>query len=57
MKNQALYSSKDKIKKIKMSSAAFLFGVLRVKYEIGLICVRPGIDQTYKVQTISCHQM
>ena len=31
MKNQALFSSKDKSKTIKMSSAAILFGALRVK--------------------------
>ena len=31
MKYQALFSLKDKSKKIKMSSAAFLFGALRVK--------------------------
>ena len=31
MKNQALFSLKDKSKKIKMPSAAFLFGALRVK--------------------------
>ena len=30
MKNQALFFSKDKSKKIKMSSAAILFGALRV---------------------------
>ena len=31
MKNQALFSSKDKRKNIKMSSAAILFAALRVK--------------------------
>ena len=31
MKLQALFSSKNKSKKIKVSSAAFLFGALRVK--------------------------
>ena len=31
MKNQALFSSKDKSKKIKVSSAAILLGSLRVK--------------------------
>ena len=31
MKHQALFSSKDKSKKIKMSSAAILLGALRVK--------------------------
>ena len=31
MKNQALFSSKDKNKKNNMSSAAILFGTLRVK--------------------------
>ena len=32
MKHQALFSSKDKTKKIKVSSAAILRGALRVKY-------------------------
>ena len=31
MKNQALFSSKDKIKKIKCRLLHFLFGALRVK--------------------------
>ena len=31
MKNQALFSSKDKSKKVKMSSVEILFGALRVK--------------------------
>ena len=31
MKHQALFSSKDKSKKIKVSSAAILFGAIRVK--------------------------
>ena len=31
MKHQALFSSKDKSTKIKVSSAAILFGTLRVK--------------------------
>ena len=34
MKNQALFTSKDKSKKIKMSSAAILFGALRVNCSI-----------------------
>ena len=34
MKNQALFSSKDKSKKKKMSSAAIFFGALRVKNHI-----------------------
>ena len=33
MKNQALFSSKDKSKKIEMSSAAILFGAFRFKNE------------------------
>ena len=39
IKNQALFSLKDKSKKIKMSSAAifeFLFGTLKVKYPLTL---------------------
>ena len=32
MKNQALFSSKDKSKKIKCCLLQFLFGALRVKY-------------------------
>ena len=31
MKNQALFSSKDKSRKIKLPSAATLFGALKVK--------------------------
>ena len=34
MKNQALFSSEDKSKKNKMSSAAFLFGALRVNSQL-----------------------
>ena len=34
MKHQALFSSKDKSKKIKVSSAAILFGALRVKHSV-----------------------
>ena len=34
MKNQALYSSKDKSKKLKCRLLQFLFGALRVKYFI-----------------------
>ena len=33
MKNQALFSSKDKSKKLKCRLLQFLFGTLRVKYE------------------------
>ena len=32
MKNQALFSSKDKSKKLKCCLLQFLFGALRVKY-------------------------
>ena len=32
MKNEALFSSKDKSKKIKISSAAILFGALWVNF-------------------------
>ena len=33
MKNQALFSSKDKSKELKCCMSQFLFGVLRVKIE------------------------
>ena len=33
MKNQALFSSKDKSKKLKSHLLQFLFGALRVKFE------------------------
>ena len=46
MKNQALFSSKDKSKKSKCRLLPFLFGALRFKHEIGLICVRLDTDQT-----------
>ena len=34
MKNQALFSWKDKSKKLKCRLLQFLFGALRVKYEL-----------------------
>ena len=34
MKNQALFSSRDKIKKIKCFLLQFLFGALRVNFKI-----------------------
>ena len=34
MKNQALFSSKDKSKKLKCRLLQFLFGALRVKYKL-----------------------
>ena len=37
MKNQALFSSKDKSKKLKCRLLQFLFGTLRVKQEAGEI--------------------
>ena len=33
MKNQALFSSKDKIKKLKCRLLQFVYGALRVKYQ------------------------
>ena len=39
MKNQALFSSKDKSKKLKCLLLQFLFGALRVKY---LVIVLPS---------------
>ena len=36
MKNQALFSSKDKSKKLKCCLLQFLFGALRVKLQEGL---------------------
>ena len=42
MKNQALFSSKDKSKKIKMSSAAsFVYGALRVKNNTIIKVIKP----------------
>ena len=38
MKNQALFSSKDKSKKIKLLSAAIWFGTLRVKQFHEITC-------------------
>ena len=40
IKNQALFSSKYKCKKIKMSSAAMSFGALRVTVNIDTFMVR-----------------
>ena len=39
MKNQALFSSKDKSKKLKCRLLQFLFGVLRVNLVYYLVCV------------------
>ena len=38
MKNQALFSSKDKSKKLKCRLQQFLFGPLRVKPKLTLTC-------------------
>ena len=38
MNNQALFSSKDKIKRLKCSLLQFLFGALRVKKNINPPC-------------------
>ena len=38
MKNQALFSSKDKSKKLKCRLLQFLFGALRVKLLFGRVC-------------------
>ena len=37
MKNQTLFSPKDKSKKLKCRLLQFLFGALRVRYEIGQV--------------------
>ena len=42
MKNQALFSSKDKCRKLKCSLLQFLFGALRVKYKGILLLERFG---------------
>ena len=39
MKNQALFSSKDKSKKLKCCLLQFLFGVLRVNIYLILLCL------------------
>ena len=38
MKNQALFSSKDKSKKLKCRLLQFLFGALRLSFANGIIC-------------------
>ena len=47
MKHQALFSSKDKCIKIKVSSAVILFGAIRVNNPLseayGLICIQADI--------------
>ena len=45
MKNQALFSSKDKSKKLKCRLLQFMFGVLRVKTKNVCVCpsFRPSI--------------
>ena len=42
MKNQALFSSKDKSKKLKCHLLQFLFGILRVK-----LGIKEGIPNAY----------
>ena len=60
MKNQALFSSKDKTKKVKCRLLQFLFGALRVKIYIlrsrcahicfkGLLLTLLGSDKTYRI--------
>ena len=44
MKNQALFSSKDKSKKLKCRLLQFLFGTLRIKFEMLCLC-RSKVNQ------------
>ena len=46
MKNQALFSSKDKSKKLKCHLLQFLFGALRVKSPGLCMCVCWGVHFT-----------
>ena len=46
MKNQALFSSKDKSKKLKCRLLQFLFGTLRVKLQILLLTAAPTLSLT-----------
>ena len=39
MKNQALFSSKDKSKKLKCRLLQFLFGALRVNHYLRITCL------------------
>ena len=43
MKNQALFSSKDKSKKLKCRLLQFLFGALRVKFNLVKLCEKSSI--------------
>ena len=58
MKNQALLSSKDKSKKNKVSSAAILFGALRVKTLCSVNChdmtKGSGTDWMYTIYLSPC---
>ena len=47
MKHQALFSSKDRIKKIKVSSAAVLQGALYIKSQKGLR-IRPKLSTVWR---------
>ena len=49
MKNQALFSSKDKSKKLKCRLLQFLFGALRVNNFIVCVCLHP-----YKIKQRGC---
>ena len=58
MKYQVLFSSKDKSKKIKMSSAAILLGSLRVKLlcsEVKLACALTQIDNISILRCFRIH--
>ena len=45
MKNQALFSSKDKSKKLKCRLLQFLFGAFRVNFDLDLKCA--GLSFSY----------
>ena len=55
MKHQALFSSKDKSKKMKMSPAAILLGALRVKPVAALLCLNMFCCSVFIYQQFSLH--
>ena len=62
MKNQAFFSSKDKSKKIKLLSAAILFGALRVNNQLLQLCtartvftILVTVVQLFTVMPEVCH--
>ena len=55
MKNQALFSSKDKSKKLKCRLLQLLFSALRVKHNLGDQVISQ--DKAYSIHKINCRDI